>query len=665
MTATRPILLAFVCGQFLCLPLAAGADAGGPHGRKCPAEKVVIGGRDVLEVFDMLGIRRETGVTNEDLVNYSRNFDRSDANRDGKHSKTEYIENAGYMNPMARRGIFGAADNNADGFVTRVEYVLNRIITDEAKGIVQPMDADKDGKITKDEFVDGIILKDRALAAAVFDGLDANGDGAIAIPEYLRVWGGWARPNYRTQEASVTKRLEAVLDPPAKATLFNMEAIREASTLEVEVIQDWHHVDGAVPTRQKLVTINVGEMWPGQSYRMPVRMVVPADRKARGFHLTGGNIPERLKRDTRLSALDQELIEGGVGLVYTVVQVLQQSGLEDLGRASEERFTRTLNPRDKIQYWAWPSTMMRAITTAYAEGDHFEEGKVAMSGGSKNGATPSLAIIHDERMTAVHASVSPIWDSPLRLCDRKAWDELEAVAGPLNHGFLGGHFGPIFNRKALAAGHSWEDLEFFAAGISDSVFITRNIDALRARGVDMLFHPGTHDFVAFDIAWGGKHHPTIPVYLRANSGHGKRRGHPAAERDEQNKAAFLLAHFFDGVEPLLEPPTVQHTLEAGKLHVTVCFKEDSGEETGRIFWIYDRPLDGSPGYLQKLIPDDNCADMQHDAEKGLWTAAIDVDSQAERIDFFTNHRKTIRYRGREYPTYISSPYTRATIRVGK
>jgi len=391
-------------------------------------------------------------------------------------------------------------------------------------------------------------------------------------------------------------------------------------------------------------------------------MVVPANRKATGFHLTGGNSPQRLQQDIRLSPLDRELIRGGVGLVYTVVQVLQQSGLGELGRASEERFIRTLNPHDKIRYWAWPATMMRAITAAYAERDHFETGKVAMSGGSKNGATPSLAIIHDERMTAVHASVSPIWDSPLRLCDRKAWDELEAVSGPLGHRFLGGHFGPIFNREALAAGHSWEDLQRFAATVSGGVFITRNLDALRARGVDMLFHPGTHDFVAFDLAWGGKRHPSIPIYLRANSGHGKRKAHPGAERGERNKAAFLLAHFFDDVGPLLKPPTVQHRLEADKLHVTVRFEKGSGEETGRIFWICDRPPDGSLGYLRKLIPDGNWASMQRDAIRGVWTAAIDIDSKAKRIDFFTNHRKTISYRDKTYPTYISCPYTRVHLR---
>ena len=86
-------------------------------------------------------------------------------------------------------------------------------------------------------------------------------------------------------------------------------------------------------------------------------------------------------------------------------------GQRALSQSAEKRFAETLDPRVKIQYWAWPATLMRAITTAYAEKDHFEKGKVAASGGSKNGASPSMAIIHDERMTAVHATVSPIWDS--------------------------------------------------------------------------------------------------------------------------------------------------------------------------------------------------------------------------------------------------------------
>ena len=69
--------------------------------------------------------------------------------------------------------------------------------------------------------------------------------------------------------------------------VFNIEEIRDPDTLQIKVLQDWHKVKGVIETRQKLVTMNVGDLWPGQEYRIPVRMVVPAKRKAKGFHLTG------------------------------------------------------------------------------------------------------------------------------------------------------------------------------------------------------------------------------------------------------------------------------------------------------------------------------------------------------------------------------------------
>ena len=445
--------------------------------------------------------------------------------------------------------------------------------------------------------------------------------------------------------------------------LFDMDAIRDAQTLQIEVLQDWHVVPGPIATRQKLVSINVGDMWPGQEYRVPVRMVVPVDRKAKGFHLTGGSTPTRLQQDARLNPLERELLRGGVGLVTTVVQEPGTYGQRELAQAAEKRFAQTLNPRYKIQYWAWPATLMRAITTAYAETDHFENGRVAASGGSKNGASPSMAILHDDRMTAVHATVSPIWDSPLRLCDRAAWDELEAQPGRQG-GFSGGHFGPNFNRSVLAAGHSWKDLQNFTREISDDVFISRNLKSLRKRGVEMLFHPGTHDMVAFDMAWGGAHHPDIPVYLGANTGHGKK-GHPRLERDQTNKAAFLLRHFFPEKVSgkLLSPPTVAHAIVEGNvLEVIVQFPAGSEEESGRIWWMFDRAPDGSPNYLSEMIPDDNCVEMHRDSKRGVWVFEIELESKPQHIDFFSNHRNTIRYGDKSYPTYISSPYTRVEFR---
>jgi len=441
--------------------------------------------------------------------------------------------------------------------------------------------------------------------------------------------------------------------------VFDMKEIRDPSTLQIKVLQDWHKVQGTIATRQKLVSINVGDLWPGQEYRVPVRMVVPANRKAKGFHLTGGSSPSRLQRDARPNPTERELLEGGVGLVITVVQEPGSYGQRAMANASEKKFAESLNPRFKIQYWAWPATLMRAITTACAEKGHFEKGKVAASGGSKNGASPSMAIIHDERMTAVHATVSPIWDSPLRLNDDQAWKQLRAQGGR-SGGFTGGHFGPNFNRRVLESGGTWKDLQKFTREISDGVFISRNLEALRKRRVDMLFHPGTHDMVAFDIAWGGKNHPTIPLYLGANSGHGKR-GHPKTERDQNNKAAFLLKHFFPNEVKgsLLNPPKVHHSVKGKMIEITVTFPEGSNEESGRIWWIFDRAPDGSPKYLNEMIPDDNTMQMKRTGNR--WTATIKIDPKASRIDFFSNHRKTLLYKESQYRSYLSSPYTRVNL----
>jgi hypothetical protein len=447
----------------------------------------------------------------------------------------------------------------------------------------------------------------------------------------------------------------------ASTTIFDMNEIQDTGTLETEVLQGWHSVPGPVATRQKLVTINVGDLWKGQEYRVPVRMVVPENQKAKGFHLTGGSTPSRLNLDTKPSRFERELLNSGVGLVFTVVQEPGSYGQRAMAAAASKRFAETLDPHYKIQYWAWPATLMRAITTAYAETDHFEKGKVAVSGSSKNGASPSMAILHDDRMTAVHATVSPIWDSPLRLCDRKAWDELESQPGRRGI-FSGGNFGPEFNRAALAAGHTWPDLQKFTSDIADDVFISRNLDQLRQRNVEMLFHPGTHDSVAYDLAWGGANHPDIPVYLGANTGHGKR-GHPQREHDQQNKAAFLLKHFFPEQMSgtLLSPPEVKHSIEDGALRVMIKFPGKSPAESGRIWWMFDRAPDGSPAYLSELIPNENVSEMQYDPTLNAWTAKIPIKPGVSRVDFFSNHRKTIRHKNESYATYLSSPYTRVQL----
>ena len=458
---------------------------------------------------------------------------------------------------------------------------------------------------------------------------------------------------------------------PIQSPHLNLESIYDASSLNTEVLQNWHLVEGTVATRQKLITIEVGELWPGQVYRIPVRLIVPADQKAAGFHLTGGHHLKELQKDAYPKGVETELLKGGIGLVYTIIQNPKTYGEGVLAEAMQTRFIETLDPQYSIQYWAWPTTLMRAITAADAEIDHFEAGKIAASGSSKNGASPTIALLHDPRITAVFGSVSPIYDSPLRLCDREAWDALEAFEkhtadasrqkSPKKHRFLGGTFGPVYNEDALQAGHTWSDLKALAERLADGLFISRNLDTLKARGVDLYFHPGTHDFVAYDLSWGGAHYPQILVYLGVNTGHGKKKPNPGLEKDEANKSAFLLEHFFDEVEPLLESPKLTHTLDGNMLRITVQFPEGSVAESGRLYWMYDRAPDGTTDYLKEPFPADQLKEMYYNATEKSWILNLELESGHNHIDLFSNHRKTISYKGKTYATYLSSPYTRISL----
>ncbi len=154
-----------------------------------------IGGIGVGEILERLGAKMEGAVTLEHLAEYAGHFDRIDLDGDGRHSAEEFIDKGTYMTVKARRGIFGAADVDRDGSVSKAEYQLNRIITDEGKAIMQAMDENHDGAIQASEFGMNALerLGDEKLCGQVFSALDSDADGEVRVPEYLRVWGQWAR----------------------------------------------------------------------------------------------------------------------------------------------------------------------------------------------------------------------------------------------------------------------------------------------------------------------------------------------------------------------------------------------------------------------------------------------------------------------------------------
>ena len=226
---------------------------------------------------------------------------------------------------------------------------------------------------------------------------------------------------------SVAFAADSEKDSGMNCDMFNIEEILDESTLDIKTLKDWHVDEVTGTTRQKLIEINVAEWWPGQDYRIPVRMIVPLEGKAKGFSITGANPYETLMKDSRPTDFQAKLLAGGVGLVKTHVKAFRQiPGKQGLEQKMMRRFMKDLNPR-YTTLWIWSMTLMRATTAAYAETDYFEKGKVAGSGSSKNGMSPAVALIHDERFTATCSNSAFAYFSPTRRFDKEEMDNVRAA----------------------------------------------------------------------------------------------------------------------------------------------------------------------------------------------------------------------------------------------
>lgn len=234
-------------------------------------------------------------------------------------------------------------------------------------------------------------------------------------------------------------------------------------------------------------------------------------------------------KDSRPTDFQEKLLAGGVGIVKTHVKAFRQiPGKRGLEQKMQGVFMKDLNPR-YTTVWIWSMTLMRATTAAYAERDHFEKGKVAGSGSSKNGVSPAVALINDERFTATCSDHAFAWASPTRKGDR---DELQKVQAANKAFFAAAKAGefelgtereklyrrvmvgsrPSLEMMARKSGMSKDELNNRTDRFVTSLCVTENWDRLMQRDVDVLFQPGTHDYVAYDVLWGAQKRPKHGVY---------------------------------------------------------------------------------------------------------------------------------------------------------
>ena len=70
------------------------------------AAPLKVGHVPVAKLLQLLGAELEGGAVAKDIDAYSSHFDRTDPNRDGKHTRAEYVDKGTFMTPQARAGIF-------------------------------------------------------------------------------------------------------------------------------------------------------------------------------------------------------------------------------------------------------------------------------------------------------------------------------------------------------------------------------------------------------------------------------------------------------------------------------------------------------------------------------------------------------------------------------
>jgi hypothetical protein len=92
---------------------------------------------DPVKVMLVFQAKGENEFFAETISGFDRSFRDVDINHDGFLSTKEYVDNSRHFagNLSGSKGFMNVSDNDGDGRVSRKEYAINRIITDEAKDI--------------------------------------------------------------------------------------------------------------------------------------------------------------------------------------------------------------------------------------------------------------------------------------------------------------------------------------------------------------------------------------------------------------------------------------------------------------------------------------------------------------------------------------------------
>lgn len=444
---------------------------------------------------------------------------------------------------------------------------------------------------------------------------------------------------------------------------YDMASVRDPSTLETRVVEEWHPWQKDTAVIQKLVEITVCEWWPGQKVRLPVTFLAPA-KSGPCKNLIIGNMGTALKAAAPAGAMLRLIKDHGVGVALigmTTVDAMEPAGKLDVGM--KEHFLQTKDARF-TPAWIWGISDMRALTAAIAEKTIFAPEKVLATGGSKRGVATAAAGIADDRFTALMPVVAPIIDppggpyveglAPVAITKENARFLADLTAGK-NTSAPASAVEPLVSRDKIRAAErvtkdeamraGWSEAEMKAASsLAWEVCRTTNyLSSLEKRGVEVFYNQGSNDNVSPGLRDLGRRFPKLPIYVVPGGQHG---GAKAAGFDKQvgslpevdeNLFAFAQHHFFKS-RPMPRPPqVVSHWNKiTHQLEVAVTFSDDIEPQKNDLWWSPNRHAD----YTYAMEYDAwQSASLRRTGPK-TFAGNATFESEPKTVDFITVHSHT-------------------------
>ncbi len=473
--------------------------------------------------------------------------------------------------------------------------------------------------------------------------------------------------------------------PPAiaevKPASFDLASIRDLSTLEPHVVQDWKPAPKDPSIRQKLVEITVCEWWPGQKVRLPVTLNAPVSGgPCRNVII--GNMGLALRPTLPTGMTMRLLKEHGVGVVLIgmgTIDAMQPAGTLHLGM--QEQLLKTKDARF-TPAWIWGMSDMRALTLAVTEKAVFQPAKVLATGGSKRGLGAAAAGIHDDRFTAIMPVVAPPLGNPggayvvgtdvAEITQANETFLADLAAGRFASLPATAHAALVDRQvrraderitleQARSAGWSEADVAAMNDRAWDVCRTTSYLPALQKRGLEIFYNVGANDSVSPALVELGRRFPEFPIYIVPGGQHGGpkdagfTRQVPSLPELEENLFTFAQHHFF-GARPMIAAPTVQTAWDAKSrtMRVLVNFPDGTEPQKNELSWSVNRHAP----YTLAFEYDTWISAPLNRGGAGQFSGEITLARGDTTVELLTTHTHSVE----NLPLSVSSPLLRADTR---